>query len=238
MIEGNKILAIIPARAGSKGLPGKNKRLLNGKPLLQYPIETALASTYIDECYLSTDDHEMMDIGIKSGASCPELRPAELASDRATSASVIQHVVDQYQNDGQTFDYIVLLEPTSPLTQAEDVDTALLTLHQNRKNADSIVGIALVDVQHPVYLSKLGNYGLLEPYHEDFGKLRRQDIDELYHLDGSFYISDQKVFESKKSFYHSRTMGYVMSKWKSYEIDDIADFYAIEGIMRNLEEIK
>lgn len=238
MIDGKKVLAIVPARAGSKGLPGKNKRLLSGKPLLQYPIETALASKYIDECFLSTDDPEMMRIGIKSGATCPFLRPAELSGDSATSVSVIQHVLDNYLRQGQLITYIVLLEPTSPLTHSDDVDQALLSLHQNRSNADSIVGIARVDVQHPVYLSKLGAHDLLEPYHKNFGTLRRQDIDELYHLDGSFYISDQLVFNREKSFYHSRTMGYVMPKWKSYEIDDIVDFFAVEGILRNLKEIK
>jgi len=238
MIEGKSVIAIITARAGSKGLPNKNKKLLLGKPLLLYPIEAALKSSFVDECFLSTDDTEMQKIGLGAGAKCPDLRPSELSADNSTSIAVVEHVIDLYKNNGVVFDYILLLEPTSPLTESYDIDQALTILNKNRSKADSIVGVSKVESQHPNFLNKINKIGLLEPHQNKFGSERRQDLDELYHFDGSLYISDTTSFINKKTFYHSRTIGFKMPKWKSFEIDDIVDFYVVESILKNLNKIK
>lgn len=238
MIHNKKVLALVTARMGSKGLPYKNKKLLLGKPLLQYPIETALSSKYIDELFLSTDDPEMQLIGIRSRAFCPELRPSELSSDTASSFSVINYVLDYYRNNKKLFDYLILLEPTSPLTEPQDVDGALEVLENSRDIADAIVGVASVESQHPNFLVKITAERTLIPYLSEYSSARRQDIDPVYHLDGSFYISEVATLLNKEAFYHNRTLGFVMPKWKSMEIDDIADFYAVEGVLKNKDKIK
>jgi len=238
MINGKKVLTIIPARGGSKGLPNKNKRILYGKPLVSYPIEVAKNSKYIDEVYLSTDDRDIQNIGIESGVNCPELRPKELASDTATTFSVLEYIIKKYKSKKTIFDYLLLLEPTSPLTQSEDVDSAIEKLDKNREKADSIVGITKAETVHPEFCVELNKAGILKPYKNDFSNVRRQDLDDVFFYDGSLYISDINALIKEESFYHSRTMGYITKKWQSLEIDDIIDFYCVESILENLEEIK
>ncbi len=129
MIRGQSVIAIVPARSGSKGLVGKNTKLLCGKPLIAWSIEAGLGSQYIDEVMVSTDSEEIAHIASSFGASVPFIRPAELASDVATSFEVIKHALEFYSDKlHKTFDFIVLLEPTSPLRSKVDIDAALENL--------------------------------------------------------------------------------------------------------------
>jgi N-acylneuraminate cytidylyltransferase/CMP-N,N'-diacetyllegionaminic acid synthase len=240
MINGKTVLALIPARGGSKGLPRKNIMELCGKPLLGWPIQAARGSNYVDKVVVSTDDREIAEKALEQGAEVPFIRPAELATDTASSISVIEHAISTLMKDNFIFDYLVLLEPTSPLTESADIDLALEKIESKRDIADSIVGVSRVEATHPVFDVLINEAGLIQPFWSpDFSSAkRRQEIDELYFFEGSLYISDTSILLQKKGFYHDRTLPYVVPKWKAFEVDDLIDFICIEAIMNNLDKIK
>lgn len=240
MINNKKVLAIVPARGGSKGLPRKNMLDLCGKPLVAWPITTSKESKYIDEIIVSTDDEEIAKIAEKYGASVPFMRPAELASDTATTFSVLEHAIGFLRNVGKNFDYIVLREPTSPLTEPSDIDNALETLDSKREIADSIVGVSKVEAAHPAFDVIIRKNGTIKPLmYPDFSHaVRRQDITDIYFFEGSLYISDTTVLLEKRSFYHDRTLPYIVPRYKSLEIDEQIDFIYAESILKNLDIIK
>ncbi len=142
MINQKSVLAIIPARGGSKGLPKKNIKLMNGKPLIQWTIETALQTTEIDSVLVTTDCPEIQSVALAVGAECPFLRPDALASDTATSFDAVKHSLDYYAQElGREFDIIVLLEPTSPLRENTDISNMLSKLEQHYQTHDGIVSL-------------------------------------------------------------------------------------------------
>ena len=237
MIENKKVLAVVTARSGSKGLPGKNKKPLLGKPLVHYPMSIAQNSKFVDKVFLSTDDKEIQEIGSNMGVYCPELRPKHLSHDKATSFSVLEYVIDFEEKLGNTYEYLILLEPTSPLTETYDIDTALEILNNKNSIADSIVGINLTESSHPNFVVKLDDNEIIHSYNKSLKVNRRQDLDQAYFFDGSLYISKVCALLEKKSFYHSKTLGYKTKKWQSYEIDDIVDFICIEAIMKNKNKL-
>jgi len=240
MIGQAKVLALIPARAGSKGLPGKNIRPLHGKPLLVWPIDAARSSRYVDRVVVSTDSVEFADIARAHGADVPTLRPAELAADTSPSSAAVLHMLDTLAAQGDTFDYLVLLEPTSPLTEGHDVDAALELLHARRDVADAIVSISELTSAHPAFAVLRTLDGRVEPYSAiDFTRLpRRQDIQPLFALDGSLYISSVEQYRETLSFCHSRTLSHVMPHYKSFEVDSLIDFICIEAILSHYDEVR
>lgn len=240
MINNKKILALITARSGSKGLPGKNIKELCGKPLLGWPITAARGSKYVDKVVISTDSQQYADIAVQLGAEAPFLRPSKLASDTASSFDVVKHVVDFFKNTGKTFDYLVLLEPTSPLTEPIDIDLALERLEKRQSIADSIIGVSKLESAHPCFNVTVDKKSRITPwYTDDFSSAgRRQDLDNIYFFEGTLYISKMEALLKHKGFYHERTLAYKVPKWKSFEVDDITDFYCIESIMKNLQKIK
>lgn len=235
MINGKSVLAVVPARAGSKGLPMKNVRMLHGKPLLAWPIEAASGSRYVDRIVMSTDDETYAELGRQAGAETPFMRPAALATDHAPSIGFILHAIDTLEASGSRFDYFVLLEPTSPLTEASDVDRALEQLLTRAADADAIVGVTSMGATHPAFAVKMDSNGLLQPHSApSFGQvLRRQDVESLHVLDGSLYISTVEALRRERSFYHLRTLGYETPRWKSFEVDDLLDFICVEAILAN-----
>ena len=235
MIDGLRVLALVPARAGSKGLPGKNIRPLLGKPLLAWPIEAARASRYVDRVVISTDSVEFAALAQAAGADVPFLRPAEHASDTAPSIAFIEHALDTLAAAGDRFDLLVLLEPTSPLTEAADIDAALEALVAARPQAESIVGVTALVSTHPAFAVRLDAQGLMQPYAAaSFGLLpRRQDTEPLYSLDGSLYISTVEAIRRERGFCHARTLPFITPRWKSFEVDDLVDFICIEAILAN-----
>lgn len=239
VIDDKSVLAIVPARGGSKGLPGKNKRWLSGKPLVAWPISTALGAASVDKVLCSTDDPEIREIASTYGAQVPFLRPANLASDTASSLDAILHAVDYLNELGENYDYVVVLEPTSPLTTSADVESALAMLHSRRGVADSIVGISRVESTHPEYDVRVGTDGLISPYMApDFNSLkRRQEIEPLHFLEGSLYISATSALRANRGFYHDRTLGYEVPRWKSVEIDELVDFLFVEMLLGNLDQL-
>ncbi len=239
MINGKRVLAIVPARRGSKGLPLKNIRPLHGKPLLAWPIAAARESASVDEAIISTDDQEFADIAVAHGASAPFLRPAELASDTAPSLGFILHAIDEMAARGQHFDYIVLLEPTSPLTEASDIDAALAQLEASREAADAIVGVTAMETIHPAFCVSRSADGHIAPYGgATFANLpRRQDLEPVFSLDGSLYISTPQALRDHGGFCHARTLGFVTERHKAFEVDDLVDFWCIEALMARRDEI-
>ena len=229
-----KLAAIVPARAGSKGLPGKNRMYLQDKHLLGYPIEAALNSKYVDAVYLSTEDKVLAEFGKHYGAKIIN-RPVELASDTATSEDVILHALGEIPSPK----YIVYLQPTSPLTDADDIDGAFELLTRNRRSADAVVGVGKMLSNHPLYNVRINKKGLIEPVSTDsFKVMRRQDIEDIYFLNGSLFMSEVKKFRREGTFYHDRTLPWVNPKYKSIDIDDITDFVCVEAIAEAVNKRK
>lgn len=240
MIDGKRVLALVPARSGSKGLPRKNVRPLNGKPLLAWPIEAARGSKYVDRVVISTDDPEYAAIAEAAGAHAPFLRPAALASDTAPSIGFILHAIDILAQAGDHYDLLVLLEPTSPLTESSDVDAALESLVARLPQAQSIVGVSALVSNHPAFAIRISATGLAQPYAApSFGQMpRRQDIEPLYALDGSLYASTVQALRDEQGFCHERTLPYVTPRYKSFEVDDLVDFICIEALLAQRSILK
>lgn len=238
MINGKSFISIIPARGGSKGLPGKNIKVLCGKPLIAWSIEAGLGSKYIDEVMVTTDSEEIARIARGFGASAPFIRPAELASDTATSFDAIKHAVNFYENElYKKFDYIVLLEPTSPLREKDDIDGMIEKIISMEDQFDAIVSLGEVH-EHPSIMKKIvGNE--IEPYCKDLVMAtRRQDNEVAYFPYGVAYIVKTKTLLEEKTFYPNRTTYRMIKRYQCYEIDDIYDFLAIENIMKYEWKIK
>tara|TARA_Y100000591_G_C21839645_1_gene704800 strand:- start:1605 stop:2324 length:720 start_codon:yes stop_codon:yes gene_type:complete len=234
MIDGKTILGLIPARGGSKGLPQKNILPLLGTPLISWSIKSAESSKYIDKCIVSTDDNEIAQTAESYGGEVPFIRPEYLANDETSTIDVIIHAVNYFQEMSIVFDYLILLEPTSPLRETQDIDRAIEMLHEKREKADSIVGVSKVEATHPAFDVTIGEKGLIKPYlAKSFKVFRRQEIQDLYFFEGTVYISKTEVLINRKSFYHDRTLPYIVPRWKSIEIDEKMDLMIAETLLKN-----
>ena len=183
MIKNKKILGVITARKGSKGLKNKNILKLNSRPLLYWPIKTFMNSKFIDEFILSTDSKEISKQANKYKCKTPFLRPARLSKDNSSSIDVVIHAVNFFKEQKITFDYVALLEPTSPLTDSIDLDLAIKKLETNCKYADSIVGVSKNINYHPDYNVKMKKKSFISFNSKKI--TRRQKISDLFFLDGS-----------------------------------------------------
>lgn len=231
MYKNKRILAIIPARGGSKGLPGKNIRPLLGKPLIAWSIEQAQKSNYIDDIFISTDSREIAEIAEKFGANVPELRPEALARDESPSWEFIVYTLNKMKTEGRHFDCFILLEPTSPLRDVEDIDKSIELLIDN-PNSESVVGVAMSSTIHPAFMSFVGEDGFLRPLEPEMKDSRRQDLPDAFFFEGSVYVSTVDAYLQKKTFYHNKTLPYIVPEWKSHEVDSLVDFNIIETIMK------
>ena len=233
MYKNNSFLAIVPARGGSKGLPGKNIKQLCGKPLVAWSIEAGLNSKYIDEVMVSTDDKKIAEISKKYGANVPFLRPSELASDTATTFDAVKHTIDYYKNElKKEFDYIVLLEPTSPLRENNDIDIMIEKIVDNQEEFDSISSIGEVH-EHPSIMKQIVNKNYIVPFCKELKiTTRRQDNEKAYFPYGVAYIAKIKNLLEEETFYTKRNTFYEIKRYQCYEIDDLYDFLAIENIMK------
>jgi CMP-N-acetylneuraminic acid synthetase len=238
MINGKKVLAIIPARGGSKGLPGKNIKELCGKPVVAWSIEQTLKSKYVDNVFVSTDSEEIAKIAKEFGANVPFLRPAKLAADDSPTSDAILHVLEQLSMKGKSYDYVALLEPTSPLRKSNDIDDAISMIVQNT-DTDCLVSVGKVHMEHPMIVKKIDAKGFAAPYISNIAKIhQRQQTDKAYFPYGVIYISKVSEFKKNRTFYTEKTMPYFIERWQNYEIDDELDFMIIEQIMKiKMEEI-
>jgi N-acylneuraminate cytidylyltransferase/CMP-N,N'-diacetyllegionaminic acid synthase len=232
LINGKKVLAIIPARGGSKGLVSKNIKPINGLPLISWSIKQALNSKLIDQCVVSTDSPEIQKISIEAGAQAPFLRPDYLATDTASSLDVIFHTINYFEEKGMVFDYLLLIEPTSPLREPDDFDNMITLLDKCSATKDAVVSVGKVH-QHPYIMKKIINNDLLPFITSDEGEKRRQELEDAFFPYGVGYLIKIKTLKEEKSFYPKRLQPYVIQRYQCYEIDDIYDFLAIENVMKH-----
>lgn len=232
MISDKRVIAIIPARGGSKGLPNKNIKILCGKPLIYWSIYKASLSKYLDKIIVSTDSKKIAKIAKEYDAEVPFLRPNELSTDTAPTFDAVNHALSCLKERGELFDYVVLLEPTSPLREDYDIDKMLLKLHQNKKDYDSIISIGKIS-EHPSIMKKIVN-GNLEPFEANINQTtRRQDNIPAYFPFGVAYITKIESLLLEKTFYTKRSTYYEIKRYQNYEIDDVYDFYCVEKIMQH-----
>jgi len=232
--KGKTILALIPARGGSKGLPRKNIKPLLGKPLIAWTIEQARASGYIDRVVVSTDSRNIANISKRYGADAPFLRPKELARDSSSTIDAIIHALKWLEGRGGSFDYLILLEPTSPLRKKDDADNAIKKLIDQKDAADSLVSVGEVHMENP-YITKLIVDGYVRPFitQKSKGIFQRQQLPKAYFPYGVVYASKVDSLKKKLTFYQNRTIPYFIERWQNYEIDDIVDFVCIEAILKH-----
>ena len=236
MYNTKKILAIIPARGGSKGLPEKNIKPLFGKPLIGWTIEQARECKLIDEIFVSTDSEKIANTAKEFGVDVPFLRPSELANDSSSSMDVVEHVISHFENRNFFFDYIVLLEPTSPLRKKKDLDTAIQMAIEN-ETADGIISLGEVHMEHPMIVKKINEKGKITSYIDHVKKIsQRQQADKAYFPYGVIYMIKTDIFKKEKAFYTDNVLPYYIERWQNYEVDDIYDFIAIEAILKNIQE--
>lgn len=227
MIGDEKVLAIIPARGGSKGVPRKNVRTVGDRPLIAWTINSALSARTIDKAILSSDDPEIIDVARQWGCDTPFVRPAELASDTASMLDVVHHAVDIC---GTGFKWIVLLQPTSPLRSAEDID-ATVTLCQ-RAGAPAAVTVTPAD-KSPFWMYFRGDTGLMTPVMDDERNLkyRRQDLPTAYALNGAVYVARRDWLKGRTSFISPETICHVMPRERSVDVDSEHDLSLLKAYL-------
>ncbi len=223
------MLAIVPARGGSKGLPGKNIKPLSGKPLIAYTIEAALNSAHISDIVISTDDEAIAEVAVQYGARCPFLRPDELAADESLAVDNYIYTIDKLRKDqsAEINDFVVL-QPTSPLRSTADIDGAISLFRE--KDADSV--ISYVEETHPVCWHKyIDENNKFEEIFPESVLANRQSERKSYYPNGAIYVFKTSLIKSKK-YYSDNTYAYIMPKNRSVDIDYMDDFEYAEFLLR------
>jgi len=228
-----EILAIIPARGGSKGVPKKNIKYLAGRPLIAYSIEQAKKSKYISRTIVSTENEETAKVARSWGAEVIK-RPEELAKDNTPIIDVIMHVLNYLRKEENYVpDIVTLLQPTSPLRTCRDIDNAI-ELFLNNKNCLSLISVTEFD-HPPFWAMKIENNYLLPMFDEKYIKMRRQDLPKAYRPNGAIFITTPEVLYKYKTFYTPRTIAYVMPPERSIDIDTEFDFLLAEFLIKKLK---
>lgn len=230
-MKNKTFLAIIPAREGSKRLPNKNIKNLNGKPLIYYSISASLKSKYITETVVSTDSSEIREIANKFGASTPFLRPKELSHDESSSIQVVIHCINYYKEVlNKEFDYVILLQPTSPLRDEVDLDGAIEFLL--KKSADAVVSVTEVE-HNPIWSNVLDDSNSMENFlDKKYLNKRSQDLPTYYRLNGAIYICNtSKLIEENTFFISKNIFAFRMLQEKSIDIDTKLDFIIADSLM-------
>lgn len=223
MQRDNTVLTLIPARGGSKGIPGKNIKKLVGKPLIAHTIEAALKCHYSGDVLVSTDSEEIAATARKFGAWVPFLRPEELASDTAKTIDAVLYTIHRLAKEGKEYDYVVLLQPTSPLRRSEDIEGALELALGTGKD---VVAISEV-VDSPILMRTCDDQGRLTPMFSGNSTVRRQDMPRYYRVNGSIYVNRVSSLTEDTSF-NDNPIGYIMPREYSVDIDEYADFAMAE----------
>ncbi len=226
-----RVLGLIPARGGSKGVPRKNIRPLLGRPLLAYTAEAARSSLRLSRIILSTEDEEIARVGRECGLEIPFLRPAELARDETPMLSVAQHAVRFLEERGDHFDAICLLQPTNPLRSADDIDACIDLLETS--DADAVVTILPVPAEYnPHWVYFQGSDGTLRLSTGEPAPIpRRQELPPAFHREGSVYVTRRESLMERNSFYGARLLGYEMRPERSVNIDTPEDWLRAERLI-------
>lgn len=222
-----KILAVIPARGGSKGVPGKNIKILNGKPLIQYTIEAAKEAFVSEPICISTDDIKIKKVVESLGTEVPFLRPDELATDTSGTYEVLLHAVNYYESIGYSPDVVVLLQATSPFRSSTHIKEALDLYDES---CEMVVSVKETKANPYYVLREEGENGYLVP--SKVGKfIRRQDCPEVYELNGAIYIINAAALKEKSLSEFKKVKKYIMSDLNSHDIDTSLDWEFAEFLM-------
>jgi len=226
MIEGRTVLAVIPARGGSKGFPGKNIADLGGKPLVAWSIEAAQASKCVDRIVVSSDSEDILDVSRRFGADVPFVRPSHLAEDDTTTWEMLAHAIDELPD----FDLVVLLQPTSPLRTAADIDAAV------RLSVDSqapVVGVCPAP-KPPEWLYYVGEHGHMEPLLSTNQPVsRRQEAQPAFAINGAIYVASVEWLVKNRSFMGPKTLAYEMPAERSVDIDSALDLQLAASLLNS-----
>lgn len=225
MYKNNKILALITARGGSKGIPRKNIKPLNGIPLINWTINAANQSAYIDRLILTTDDIEIADIAINAGCEVPFMRPSSLATDTATSMDVILHALENIEPD---YDYLLLLQPTSPFRSTAQIDSII---EQGINNLVPITVSVSESKKHPSFMYTLEGNRKLTPILPNQQHGRRQDMPKVFEYNGALYLAYIPHLKTVKSFKGEGVQAFVMDTITSVDIDEPLDWQFSEFLI-------
>lgn len=223
-----KFLGLIPARGGSKSIPLKNIKLLHGKPLIAYTIEEALKSEYLDKVIVSTDNAQISQISKEYGAEVPFIRPKELATDTSPTLPVIQHALMYLESEGYIPNFVVLLQPTSPLRKVKHIDSAIKKILDT--GADTVISLTESEI-HPYWMRNLEGDKVYPFIETDKNLLRRQDLPVVYKLNGAVIVNKREVILSGKEWQKQDVRAIIMDNIHSIDIDTPLDFYIAEKLM-------
>jgi len=231
MYKDHVVVCVIPARGGSKGLPGKNIKMFCGKPLIAHTIEQARQSKYIDRVIVSTEAKEIAQISLEYGAEVPFIRPMKLAGDNASTVDVLLHAINWLENvDRYAFDITLLLHTTTPLRSVEDIDNSIMLLVE--ENADNVFSVA--DAHRNPYFNMVeeGSDGFIRLVKEGCFSTR-QAAPKVYDMNASIYVWWKNGLKEGKKIFLKKTKAYVMPKERSIDIDDDLDFRVAEFLRTN-----
>jgi len=230
LVFNRKLLAIIPARGGSKRLPNKNILDLAGKPLIVWTIDAAKQSKYIDRIVVSTDSSRIAETALKAGAEVPFLRPETLAQDDTSTYEVVDHTLTELRNHGNQYECLLLLQPTSPLRTAEHIDSA--TDLFTTKNADAVISVTEVDHLNE-WSGDIPESLCLEQFFQGKAEKRSQELSAKYRINGAIYLVNiSKLLEHKTFFLSKNIFAYPMEKEKSIDVDTQFDFQLAEFLIK------
>jgi CMP-N,N'-diacetyllegionaminic acid synthase len=226
-----RVVALVPARGGSKGIPRKNIRLLAGKPLLQYTIEAARSARLVDRIVLTTDDTEIAEVGRRLGIDVPFLRPVELAGDATPTLPVVEHALRWLEAAGDRFDAVAILQPTSPLRSATLIDDCIELLE--RSKADTVMTVLPVPAEHnPHWVFFQDSAGLLRLSTGERAPIaRRQELPPAFHREGSVYVTRRDVVLGEGAILGSRVMGFPVDPGRSVNLDETKDWERAERLL-------
>ena len=229
-----KVLFIITARGGSKGIPKKNIKILGKLPLIAYNIISAQKCNIKKRIIVSTDDPEIAEVALRYGAEVPFKRPKELATDEASSIDVVIHAMEWIEeNDKEFYDYVCLLQPAAPFVTYKNIEEAIEIIQKN--NSDTLLGVKEADM-NTVFIHELDENGKLS-YHygaiQRLSSLRRQDMKKQYMLNGCIYIAKWEYMKVNKTFHGTNSEPYIMPRKQSIDIDNMEDFEMAEWMIKN-----
>ncbi len=227
-----RVLGIITARGGSKGIPNKNLIAVGGKPLLEYTARAALSARRLARTVISTDCNKIADAAVSMGIDCPFMRPAHLAQDDTPTIPVLQNVIEQLRAEGEEYDAVFTLQPTNPLRTPDDIDGSIELLQKT--GADSVIGFSDVGERHPARMKTIASDGRVEDpdFAEQFEGQRRQELPQLFLRDGAVYVTRTSVLMEQASIKGDDCRGWLIPPQRALNIDEPFDLFLAEQLIR------
>ena len=231
-----KVLAVIPARGGSKGIKGKNIKDLGGKPLIAYTIEEALKSNLIHDCIVSTDDEKIAKVSREYGADVPFMRPDELSCDKSLSLPVVLHALEFMEKKNKfKYDAVIMLQATTPFKEVSDIDKAIIMLFEN--DADSVISVVNVDANHPLRMKRIVGNRLINYIDQGYENMRpRQELPPVYIRNGALYLAKRETLLEQNTFSGKNCLALEMPEEKSVNIDTFKDMLLAEYFLNHEKE--